>query len=85
MVTPLVAGEEMRDPKDPLQKASSHDEELPSRQALISSLQVQKPSPWSPGLRKLYGFCLIAFLCSTMNGLYPFLRAVRKERYEEVC
>ncbi|KAJ5294668.1 hypothetical protein PENANT_c006G04169 [Penicillium antarcticum] len=54
--------------KSPLEKTSSHDEGLPSRQPLLEALQAQKPSPWSPNLRKLYGFCVIAFLCSTMNG-----------------
>lgn len=52
----------------PLEKTSSHDEGLPTRQALIEALQAQKPDPWSPNLRKLYFFCVIAFLCSTMNG-----------------
>jgi hypothetical protein len=56
--------------KTPLEKTSSHDEGLPSRQTLLEALKAQKPSPWSPNLRKLYGFCVIAFLCSTMNGEY---------------
>lgn len=54
--------------KEPLEKTFSHDEGLPSREALAQALQAQKPSPWSPNLRKLYVFCVIAFLCSTMNG-----------------
>jgi hypothetical protein len=60
--------EELQDSKMPLEKTSSHDEGLPTRQALIEALQAQKPDPWSPNLRKLYFFCVIAFLCSTMNG-----------------
>lgn len=54
--------------KTPLEKRASHDEGLPNREALIEALKTQKPSPWSPNLRKLYVFCVIAFLCSSMNG-----------------
>lgn len=60
--------EETRAVEVPLEKTASHDEGLPSRQALMMALQAEKPNPWSPGLRKLYVFCIIAFLCSTMNG-----------------
>lgn len=56
--------------KTPLEKTSSHDEGLPTRQALLEALRTEKLSPWSPNLRKLYVFCVIAFLCSTMNGGY---------------
>lgn len=59
-----------------VEKAASHDEGLLSRQALIEALETAKPLPWSPNLRKLYGFCVIASLCSSMNGLcLPSLRA----------
>lgn len=27
-----------------------------------------KPDPWGAGYRKLYLFCSLIFLCSTMNG-----------------
>jgi hypothetical protein len=62
--------EETRLSKEPLEKISSHDEGLPTRQALLEALKAEKPSPWSPNLRKLYVFCVIAFLCSSMNGGY---------------
>lgn len=62
--------EETRSTKVPLEKTTSHDEGMPSREALLEALRAEKPSPWSPNLRKLYVFCLIAFLCSTMNGKY---------------
>ncbi|OOQ86896.1 lactose permease [Penicillium brasilianum] len=60
--------EEIKLSKGPLEKIAIHDEGLPTRQALLEALKAERPSPWSPNLRKLYVFCLIAFLCSSMNG-----------------
>ena len=38
-------------------------------EAMAEAIAVEKPSPWTKPLIKLYCYCVIAFLCSTMNGL----------------
>lgn len=68
MGSPTTPNVEMSVTKTALEKSMSHGEGLPSREALIEALKREKPSPWSPNLRKLYVFCVIAFLCSSMNG-----------------
>ncbi|KAH0594777.1 hypothetical protein MHUMG1_07612 [Metarhizium humberi] len=45
-----------------------HEEVLPSAEALAEAMAHGTPSPWSKSLLKLYCFCAVAFLCSTMNG-----------------
>ncbi|OAQ65486.1 MFS monosaccharide transporter [Pochonia chlamydosporia 170] len=45
-----------------------HEDILPSAEGLAEAMAMAKPSPWSKPLLKLYGFCAVAFLCSTMNG-----------------
>ena len=37
-------------------------------EALAAAIRKENPSPWTRNLFKLYAFCLVAFLCSTMNG-----------------
>lgn len=46
-----------------------HEEVLPSAEALAEAMAHGTPSPWSKSLLKLYCFCAVAFLCSTMNGM----------------
>lgn len=48
-----------------------HHEGLPSADALAEAMAKEKLSPWSRPLLKLYGYCAVAFLCSTMNGMSP--------------
>jgi hypothetical protein len=45
-----------------------HVEILKGSEALAAAIRKEDPSPWTPALWKLYGFCALAFLCSTMNG-----------------
>lgn len=45
-----------------------HHDILPSADGLAEAMAYGKPSPWSKPLLKLYGYCAVAFLCSTMNG-----------------
>ena len=47
-----------------------HQDVLPSADALAEAMAYGKPSPWSKPLLKLYGYCAVAFLCSTMNGKF---------------
>lgn len=35
------------------------------------------PNPWGKGLRRLYFYCALIYLCSTMNGKYSFIFEVR--------
>jgi hypothetical protein len=37
-------------------------------EGMAEAIAAAKLSPWSRPLLKLYGFCAVAFLCSTMNG-----------------
>lgn len=48
-------------------KATHHDD-VPTADALAEALAEDKIQPLSGPLLKLYCFCFIAFLCSTMNG-----------------
>jgi hypothetical protein len=36
---------------------------------LSGVMQMSKPDPWSAGYLRLYGMCLLIYLCSTMNGM----------------
>ena len=53
--------------KQPESKATHHDD-VPTADALAEALAEDKIQPLSGPLLKLYCFCFIAFLCSTMNG-----------------
>jgi hypothetical protein len=35
---------------------------------LASARKIDPPKPWSKIMFQLYGFCIIGFLCSSMNG-----------------
>ncbi|EGX89728.1 MFS monosaccharide transporter, putative [Cordyceps militaris CM01] len=45
-----------------------HCDTHPSAEEMAEAIAAAKLSPLSRPLLKLYGFCVIAFLCSTMNG-----------------
>ena len=34
---------------------------------LAAVLETRKPNQWGPGYLRLYAFCSLLFLCSTMN------------------
>ena len=43
-------------------------EEVRGSVALEAARRANPPNPWSPRLLKLYCCCIVAFLCSTLNG-----------------
>ena len=45
-----------------------HVEVIKGSEALVAAIRLEKPKPWTPTLLKLYAYCAIAFLCSSMNG-----------------
>lgn len=45
-----------------------HKDVLPSPDDPAEAMAHGKTSPWSMPLLKLFGFCAVACLCSTMNG-----------------
>ncbi len=57
---------------------SSHDEQqdglhvevIRGSEALANALRLEPPNWHSKALLQLYGFCVVAFLCSTINGGY---------------
>lgn len=49
-------------------EALQQKHQLPHADAMAEALLTEKPSAWTKAMFKLYGFCVIAFLCSTMNG-----------------
>lgn len=48
-----------------------HLEVIRGSEALANAIRLEPPNWRSKQLVKLYGFCIVAFLCSTINGLYP--------------
>lgn len=46
-----------------------HQDVLPSAEGLVQALAVEKPKLWTRSLIQLYCYCVVAFLCSTMNGV----------------
>lgn len=50
-----------------------HYDAHPSAEEMAEALAAAKLSPWSRPLLKLYCFCAVAFLCSTMNGTKDLL------------
>lgn len=46
-----------------------HYDANPSPEEMAEAIAAAKLSPWSRPLLKLYCFCAVAFLCSTMNGM----------------
>lgn len=64
-VTPVaheVSNEGSQDGEGP------HVEVVKGSEALAAAIRKENPSPWTPNLFKLYAFCILTFLCSTMNG-----------------
>lgn len=53
---------------DDLRKNSITKEENVHSVALAEALASQKPSKWSPNMRKLYAIMGIGYLVSTLNG-----------------
>jgi hypothetical protein len=43
-------------------------EVLQGSMALDQARRSHPPNPWSPQMRKLYGFLTVAYLCSALNG-----------------
>lgn len=46
-----------------------HVEVLKGSEALANAIRLEPPKPFSKALLKLYLFCCLAFLCSTINGM----------------
>ena len=46
----------------------THHDGVPSADALQEALAHGSINPWSKPMLQLYFYCVIAFLCSTMNG-----------------
>jgi hypothetical protein len=46
----------------------THHDAVPSADALQEALAHGNIDPWSKPMLQLYFYCVIAFLCSTMNG-----------------
>jgi hypothetical protein len=51
---------------------SAGEKGIPAETAVDNLAEVGKPpNPWGKGAKKLYMMCLLVYLCSTMNGLWP--------------
>lgn len=48
-----------------------HYDAHPSAEEMAEAIASAKLAPLSRPLLKLYCFCAVAFLCSTMNGILP--------------
>ena len=49
--------------------AKKEEREIKARNAeFAAAIGENKPNAWGPGYRWLYSYCLVVYLCSTMNG-----------------
>ena len=53
-----------------LQEEGKHEtSEVDPVPLTLADAAIERPSPWGTGHRKLYLFCAVVYLCSTMNGI----------------